>query len=270
MSVRLKISGVVCVVAAAAFAASPALADFNGTLQGDYGDSTASHSSGNVNDWNVSGAGEFGLGWNGLKAQVDAGYTGFSGSGESANQWNVNGDLFWLGAFGRVGAGVGYTTLDVGHGGGNVNATNYGGFVEWFAAPWATLGIKGGGLSLNANSGGVGGNGTSDYVGGEAVVYPLHDVAVSGTYDYLTLGGGHEGTWGIGAEWLVVHSFPVSVWGAYQGTDFSDGGGHTPTINTWMVGLKLYVNGNGAQTLEDRQRSGVVGWASGVSPILNF
>jgi len=268
MSLRATILGTVCVVAAAAFAASPALADFNGTLQGDYSNLSSNQGGGSANVWGGQGTGEFGLGMGGLSAQVDTGYhdATASGGGGSLNDWNIDGDLFWLGSMGRIGAAVGYQ--DLSGDGVSGHLTNYGGFAEWYAGHWLTIGVKGGGLDASAGFGGGSGSSSGSYIGGEALVYPMHDFALSGTIDYFSISsGGNLTNYGVNAEWLVSETMPVSVYGGYTRTEISDGGGG---LNTWMIGVKLYLNGNGATTLEDRQRSGTVGWAAQVPQIFNF
>jgi hypothetical protein len=264
MSFKSTILGTVCVVAAAAFAASPALADFNGTLQGDYSNLSADHGGGSANNWGGSGTGEFGLGMGGLSAQVDTGYheDSSSGGGASINDWNVDGSLFWLGSMGRVGAAVGYQ--DLSGDGLSGHLTNYGGFAEWYANHWLTVSVKGGGLDASIS----GFNTNGSYIGGQALVYPMHDLSIAGTVDYLSISSGHFTNYGVNAEWLVSESTPISVFGGYTRTEISSGG--STGINVFMIGLKFYCNGNGAATLEDRQRSGTVGWASQIAPIYTF
>ena len=156
---------------------------------------------------------------------------------------------------GRIGGTVGYNGLS-GSGAGTFNVTNYGGFAEWYAAPMFTVGVKGGGAT--ASAGGFG-SGSATYVGGEAVVYALPDLALNADIDYLSISGGNLTSYGGTAEWLVSEHVPVSVYGGYTYSEFSGGGGH---LSTWMVGLKFYLNGNGASTLADRQRTGNANWGT--------
>jgi hypothetical protein len=261
MSLRSKILGTVCVVAVAAVS-GPALADFgsafSGTLQGQYSNISAGSGGGSANVWGGEGSGAFDLGWSGLKVQVDGGYQGvsFSGSG-SVDDWNVDGAFYWQGHQGRIGGTVGYNGFS-GSGAGTFNVTNYGGFAEWYAAPMFTVGVKGGGAS--ASDGGFG-SGTATYVGGEAVFYAFPNLALNGNVDYFSAGnaGGNITSYGGTAEWLFSESVPVSVYGGYTYSDFSGGGGH---LSTWTVGLKFYLNGNGASTLADRQRTGNANWGT--------
>jgi hypothetical protein len=238
----------------------PAFADFgsnfSGTLQGQYSNISSGSGGGSANVWGGEGSGAFDLGLSGLKLQVDGGYQGvnLSGSG-SVDDWNVDGAFFWQGHEGRIGGTVGYNGFS--GAGTDVNITNYGGFAEWYASPMFTVGVKGGGASAS----GGGSSGTATYVGGEVVAYVFPDVALNGNVDYFSdgNGGGNITSYGGTAEWLVSESTPVSVYGGYTYSDFSGGGGH---LSTWTVGLKFYLNGNGAATLADRQRTGNANWGT--------
>jgi hypothetical protein len=260
MSLRSIILGTACVVALAAVS-GPAFADmgggFSGTLQGQYSNISAGSGGGNANVWGGQGSGAFGTGWGGLKLQVDGGYQGItlSGSG-SVDDWNVDGAAFWQSGWGRLGGTVGYNGIS-GGGGSNINITNYGGFAEWYAAPMFTVGVKGGGAS--ANDGGFG-SGTATYVGGEAVFYAMPNLALNADIDYFSAGHGDNITnFGGTVEWLVSEHVPVSVYGGYAYSDISGSSTH---LSTWTVGLKFYLNGDGASTLVDRQRTGNANWGT--------
>jgi hypothetical protein len=257
MSRHIKFLGTASVLALAVLASNPALADFSGTLQGDYAHVDVSNGGGSGDEWGGAGSGRFSLGSWGLNAQVDGGYHQLSanGGGGTVDDWNVDGSLFWLGSMGRVGASVGYNGLNVSGGGGNGHVTNYGGFAEWFAAPMVTIGAKGGAASTSGNGG------TADYFGGEAVWYVIPDVDLNGTIDYVSLTGEHLTNYAANVEWLVSESTPVSIYGGYGRTEISGGG----AANTWLVGLKFYTNSNGSSTLVDRQRTGNVDWANHVN-----
>ncbi|MGD0143821.1 MAG: hypothetical protein ABSC92_11735 [Rhizomicrobium sp.] len=229
------------------------MSGFSGTLQGDYSNISAGGGGSNVNVWSGQGSGAFDLGWSGLKIQGDGGYTNYSVSGESINDWNIDGALIWQGMQGRLGATVGYNDLSVS--GTSLHDTNYGGFGEWYAGHMFTVGVKGGGENISAG-------GTSldaDYVGGEAVFYVTPDVALNGDIDYLSISkiSANVTSYGAMAEWLVSESTPISVYGGYTYSQLSSGGEHA---STWTIGVKWYCNGNGASTLVDRQRSGNASW----------
>jgi hypothetical protein len=259
MSLRSTILGTACAVAIVALS-GPAFADlggFSGTLQGQYSNTSAGNGGGSANVWGGAGSGAFDLGMSGLKVQVDGGYNevNFSGGGGNVGDWNIDGALIWQGGMGRIGATVGYNGVS-GGGGESFNLTNYGGFAEWYAGHMFTLGAKGGG----ATASGGGFTGTADYFGGEAVFYVVPDLALNADVDYLSVGSGENLTnYGGTVEWLVSESTPISVYGNYTYTELSSGGGH---LTTWLVGVKFYLNNNGASTLVDRQRSGNANWGT--------
>jgi hypothetical protein len=251
MSLRTMAIRSACSLALGAFALNPALADFSGTLQGDYSHVNVSNGGGSGNEWGGDASGRFGLGPWDLNGQVDGGYHQLSGGGGHVDDWNADGSLFWLGNEGRIGADVGYNGLS---GGGSGHVTNYGGFAEWYMAPMVTLGVKGGGASVS-NGGGM-----ADYVGAEAAWYVVPDVDVSGTVDYLSLTGSHLTNYSAKAEWLISETTPVSVYGGYTRSEIPGAG-----ANTWLIGLKFYTDSNGSSTLVARQRTGNVDWAGHIN-----
>ncbi len=254
MSRRMQMIGTACALAFGVYSAGPALADVSGTIQGDYGHVDVSNAGGSADEWGGAGSARFSLGTWGLNAQVDGGYHQLSANGGgTVDDWDINGSLFWLGSMGRVGGAVGYNGIRISNGGSG-NLTNYGAFGEWYAAPMFTVGVKGGGASLSN------GGGTAGYFGGEAVWYVIPDLDVNGTIDYVSFTGAHLTNYSANAEWLVSESTPVSIYGGYTRTEVPGG-----SANTWMIGLKLYMNGNGSSTLVDRQRTGNVDWASHVN-----
>ncbi len=263
MSLRNKILGTACALALGAFAA-PAYADmtnFDGALGVDYSHLDANQGGGSANAWGGSGSGVFGLGSN-FAAEVDGGYhnTSFSGGGGSVNDWNVDGSIFWRGSMGRVGAVVGYNSLD--GNGNNLNATNYGGFGEWYAGSAFTVGLKGGGFNASGHTNG-------EYVGLALTGYATPDIAITGGYDYTHLSHvASENDWSLKGEWLISERTPFALYGAYTNSKFSSGG---PTINTWTIGLTYYCDPDGRATLVDRMRGGTAQWGTSFGPtILKF
>lgn len=243
--------GAVSALALATMAMGPANAQvFNGALEGDYSSLDLNAHNGSANVWGGGGSVETALGGLGLNAQLDAGYHDISAFHHDIGDFNVGGDLFWQGDRGRLGATVDYqnlsccsTTIDV---------TNYGAFAELYVMPELTVGVKGGAFSGNF---GIEGS----YAGGEAVGYVMPDLALSGLLDYTSLDhGSSELDYTAQAEWLVSEQTPVSVTFGYTYSDFNHGG----SANTFLVGIKLYLDGNGAQTLVDRQRSANESWGS--------
>jgi len=253
---KLNSTLIASLLASAAFAASPALADgtdFSGLLGGDYAHLSADHGFGDANVWGVTGSGVVNFGTPGLAAEGDAGYQNFSGNG-SSNLWNVDGSLFWRMPEGRIGGVIGYDSASNGGG----HTTNYGGFGEWFAGSSFTLGAKGGGFNASFHSDGY-------YAGGNLTGYVIPDFALSGGIDYTHFNHfTNETDWNLRAEYLLSERVPVSIWGGYTNSNLSNGG---PDINAFLVGVNLYFNGNGGTSLVDRQRDGAARWGTSFAPI---
>ncbi len=244
--------GAASAVTLAAMSLSPAsAAGFNGTLEGDYAHLSLNGGNGTADQWGLAGSGEAGLGIAGLAAQVDAGYTSLSADHNTISKWNIGGDLFWTGQQGRVGATVNYQQFNCC--GITVDATNYGGFAELYLLPVVTAGVKGGAFSGSFSLDG-------SYLGGEVEGYVMPDLALSGLIDYTSFNHNvNETDYTAQGEWLVSEETPVSVTAGYTRSEFSH---VNVSADTFMIGLKLYLNGNGAKTLVDRQRTATESWGS--------
>lgn len=249
-------------LAASAFAMSVAMSgaafagDFNFLASGDYANlSGTGGNSGSANVYGGSGSAETSLGSVNLNAQLDLGYHEIAADHVNIGNFNVGGDLFWQGERGRLGAAVGYQKFSCC--GADVDATNYGAFAELYAMPILTVGVKGGAFSGNFGIRGA-------YAGGEILDYLEPDCAISGTLDYTSFDhtSANELDYGIQGEWLVSEETPVSATFGYTRSNISHGGGN---FNVFMLGLKLYLNGNDAKTLVDRQRSSNETWGSKLS-----
>jgi hypothetical protein len=201
---------------------------------------------------------------NDLAVEVDGGYHNVSGTGASVDVWNVAGSAYWAGFMGRLGATLSYNSVDTS--GVNGHVTGYGAFGEYYATQAITLGLNGGGFSVNGSVSGLGSGGTSgSYIGGGATGYLIPDFAINGAINYISFSGVHLTTYGAGLEYLFNENVPISIYGGYSTTQFSGGGGH---INQWLIGFKFYTNGNGV-TLVDRQRNGTLG-TTGLGSGLQF
>jgi len=237
-------------LALATFATGAAQAegDFSGVLGADYAHLDANGGSGN--SWGINGSGAFGFGMSNLVGEVDGAYRNESGGGLNADDWNIDGSVFWRAAQGRLGAVVGYSSTHV-SALGTVHATNYGGFGEWYLGN-VTLGAKAGGFSGSGHSDG-------DYLGAALSLYAMPDLAFRGSYDYAHVQhAGNENDWTIQGEWLVSEQTPVSVFAGYENSHLSG----LSSLNIWFVGIKLYTNSNGSTTLVDRQRNGAATWGT--------
>jgi hypothetical protein len=256
VSLRSKILASACVLAVSAFAAPAFAAGFDGVLSGDYANLSANGGGGSANSWGGSASGIFGFSQN-WAAEFDGGYHHISDSGFDVNAWNIDGSAMYRGAWGRVGGVVGYNSSDLGGGLGDLNVTNYGGFVDWYAAAHFTVSAKVGGY--NASHGLDG-----DYAGVQVIGYVMPDFSITGAYDYTRLNhAGNENDWSIQAEWLVSETTPVSIYAGYTNTKLSGGG---PTINVWGGGVKFYFDQPGPSTLVDRQRSGASTYGTAFGP----
>jgi len=240
-----------------AMAAAPA--GFAGAIDGEYANANFSGGGGNADIWGITAAGAFSLGRPDLGAQIDGGWHRWSGSGADLDQWNIGGSLFWAPAFGRVGATVAYTSLDLG-GGLDINATSYGVFGEYFFSDVLTFGAHGGGVTAS----GLGSSDTGGYIGGGLTGYIIPNFALMGTIDYFDVAGGSTTTYGVGAEWQVSQMLPVSVYGGYRYNDFSGGGGH---VDVWFIGVRFYAGGMG-MPLVGNHRNGTLGWVG--QPLRNI
>jgi hypothetical protein len=268
VSLRSTILASACAVALGVLsgpAFADGMSDFSGVLGVDYSNININHGIGDANAWGGDGSAMFGFGGSAVAGEVDGSYHSLDighGLGD-ANAFDIDGSVFWRGGSGRIGAVLGYSSVD--HGGNHT--TNYGGFGEWFAASSVTLGVKAGGIS---------GGGGGYYVSGAATFYAMPDLALAITDDYSGAShGSNENDWGASAEWLVSERTPVSVFGVYEranlGSDFfgSGGGGggfggHI-SANVWFVGLRLYTDPEGPAPLVERQRSGAARWGTSSS-----
>lgn len=250
MSLRSILLASACLVAAGALAPASA-ANFDGVFGADYSHLDANGGGGSANAWGLTGSGVFGFSqdWAG---EVDGGYQHVSQGVGSV--WNIDGSVMYRGGWGRVGGVVGYNSAD----NTDINVTNYGGFVDFYASHAFTVSVKAGGFNASHNTDG-------DYVGAQVAGYVMPDFAITGGYDYTHLQhAGNENDWSVGGEWLVSETTPVSVYASYTNSKISGGG---PTINVWTVGVHYYVD-SGPATLVDRQRAGAATYGTSFGPTL--
>jgi hypothetical protein len=249
--------------AAAALVLSVAAGEANadsvsGTLGGSYANDT---SAGGSDLWNIDGSltGRFDGNW-GLEAV--GGYHGLSGDlSPNLDIWNIGGSAFWGASTGRVAASVNYYSTSIT--GIDLHVTSYGVGGEWYAGPNFTVALKGGGNTVDVSGFGASASESGGYAGGMLQWYALPNFAVSGAVDYAKQFGGHATSETIKGEWLFSSTMPVSLFGGYQHVDVNAGGagfagGDAGDI--LFVGLKFYMNGDGSQTLVDRQRNGSLGY----------
>jgi len=197
----------------------------------------------------------------GINLEGDAGFDRLSDSVGANTVWNLGATGFWSNDTFRAGATVNYTDVKFGSDSGSINFVNYGAFGEFFLDSF-TLGAKGGGFSGSDSL-----NGT--YVGGEAVGYAMPDLAFSGTVDYTKLNLStvdfNETDFTVQGEWLFSEETPLSIYGGYTHTSFT--GAQSGDGNTVFVGIRFYFNPTGTASLEQRQRTGSVGWGAAFQPL---
>ena len=225
----------------------PAIADASGTLAGSYATNT-NDDGGDL--WNLNGSltGMFAPDWGG---EVTGGYHNLNdGFGDSLDIWNIGGSVFWAGVQGRLAATINYDSTS--EFGADLNATNYGLGGEWYAGPNFTVAVKGGGTTVSVSGGGSDDNG--GYFGGMLQWYAMPNLSLSGAIDYSEFAGLNATSETAKIEWLFSNDMPLSLYGGYEHADGDTSG------DLFFVGLKLYMNGNGAGTLVDRQRSGSLGY----------
>ena len=182
----------------------------------------------------------------------------------------MNGAAFYSLMSGRVGAAAayGHQSFD----GAKIDAESGGVFGDWYVSDVVTLsaraGLTGGTLDIGGPNISLK---NSNYVGGQLVGYPCPNLALTGTVENIHLGlsaGGASETitqanYGVGAEYLISTTTPLSVSVGYTDTNIS-AGGTTLVLNTYSVGLKYYFGAG--SSLKDHQRSGTEVWSAG-SPI---
>lgn len=202
----------------------------------------------------VAGEGEFALGA-GVHAQFHASYNYATLPGTHVSNWTLGGAGYWKGSLGRAGAVVNYTDVNLsvlGH----ANATNFGGFGEYFANDYFTFGVKGGGFSGDVSGG---------YAGAQMTGYVFPDFAITGGITYTHFNHiSAETDLSIQAEYLVDHEIPFAGFAGYTYSDLSDGGGR---VSTFLVGIRFYFNTDGFSSLIERQRSGTVGTIGNFGPV---
>jgi hypothetical protein len=230
-----------------ALGATPALAqDWAVTLDGSYVNANANGFS--ADGYAFDGAAAIPLGWSNLSVEADLGDRGLS----SGHNFDGGGSLVWSGSDFRVAGTVIYNQLTSG---GSINETQYGGGGEWYASPWLTAHVQGGGVSGFFNAG---------YVGGGLKAYVMPDLSIDGTINYVSLSGGPSETdYNVHAEWLVSESIPLAVHGGYTRADLAG-----TDINLWSVGLKLYLNGNGNAPLVEQNRTGTLDTIGAIHPAI--
>jgi hypothetical protein len=217
--------------------ASPALADgVSADALGTFGNVAGFPS------WGVGASLNIPTGWDGISIDATGGAAGIG----SAHLYNFGGNLMWSGSDFRLAGSVNYNHIsDFGL---SIDETQIGAGAQWFAAPWLTATVAGGGIA-GSHSGG--------YFGADLKAYVCPDAALDGFVTYENIASVHITDYGVHAEYLPFEHLPVSIGVTYDHLEGSSVGPSSST-DSWWIGLKVYLNENGASTLVDRQRTGTL------------
>jgi len=239
---------------------------FSGTLGGGdiYYDAPDKH----IGDWNANGSVLVSIGNPGFNLQADFDNDNLSASAHGGDFWSYGADAYWRDYAGAIGLNADAHAISNSiENGKGADFTNYGGFGQWYAAPEATLELKGGWMS---------GHYDGPYAGGGIVGYPLDSLALDLTADYAKADSQNTQLKDVGifVEWLPLPEIPVSVGFGYTRTEI-DGAVVPPfgdrDLDVWSVAIKAYFGGGGAgNTLRDYQRNGAVSYDSAPTALVQF
>lgn len=201
----------------------------------------------------IAGEGKFGLGA-GIHVQAQASYNYATLPGTHLTNWSIGGAPYWESEMGRLGAVANYYKAQFlglsGH------TTTFGGFGEYFANPYFTFGLKGGGYA---------GDVSGSYAGAQVTGYVFPDFAVTGAFSYIRVNRlASQTNLSLQGEYLLSEDLPIAVFAGYVYGDVSNGGG---TTHKGLIGVRLYLNSDGYSTLVDRQRHGTVGTIGHFGPV---
>jgi len=233
-----------------------AKADLDITGTADVGFDTGGALGASGNDWSGGLAALFSFDQPGVNLQIGGGEDHLSISGVSLDLLNAGGDLFWRDNKGTFGASFRYSTVS--KSGVNLHYVTYGLFGEWYTARNLSLRFNGGGLNGTFTGFGFSGNATGGYGSVGAEYYPIPDLGISASYQYVGISGARVHTIGIQAEYLISHTYPLSLAIGYnhQGTNGGD-------INSFGVHLRYRFGTEGSLVSIDR--NGPVSWDGGIS-----
>jgi hypothetical protein len=246
---------------ASSVSVAPAMAEapvgFAGNAAVSYSNLSVDDFDDSADTWSVQGSGAFGFSEM-FAGQLDLNYNNLSVEDEDLDVWGIGGALFWNPIWGRLGASLHYNaaSVDTGFGDLDIDLFQYGAFGEWFAGNFVTLGAKAGGVSYSFDDDD---SESGWYVGGALTGYLMPNLALNGNVDFIGLSDVDLDmtNYGIGAEFLVSQTLPISVFGGYTRSNI-DAGGFDLDSDIWSIGVRIYTNGNGV-TLVERHRNGAVG-----------
>jgi hypothetical protein len=251
---RIQLLAAASVAALGLFAFTPATAASpSGYVDGGYSNYNSGFT-GNIHDWNVTGAGNFPLGASSFSLQVDANYHGMNGSGFSFHTDEAELSLIWAHPMARLGASAG--TNEIGGGGGGPHFQNYGGFAVFYPNQQWTVGLKGSALTCS---------GCSDFRtwGGEVAGYPTQNLALRAGYDEIDLPHVPKvETWSVGGEWQPT----PRPWAVRLG--FGNTTRPGVSVSALSIGFRWYFGGG--STLVQHHRDGAETWGTAQRGLLIF
>lgn len=201
----------------------------------------------------LGGEAKFGLGA-GLHVQAQASYNYATLPGNHITNWSIGGAPYWESEMGRVGVVANHYQAH--YFGFTGSSTTFGGFAEYYANPYFTFGVKGGGYTGDLDG---------SYAGAQVVGYVFPDFALTGAFTYIRANRlGSQTDLSVQGEYLLSQDVPVSVFVGYSYGDVSNGGGRNHKA---MVGVRVYLNSDGYTALVDRQRHGTVGAIGRFGPV---
>lgn len=243
----------------AATGAQAQLLAVSGTLEGGY--SNYDTPGANLSEWRGLGQGLFTIDNPGFNIQANFGNSGLKVSGQSADLWHYDGDLFWRDRAGAIGASGGGDSVSAGIASTTSSSASttkgydfyhYGIFGEFFMLSDLTLRSRGGRIA---------GDQSGYYASVGTAWYPISDIAVNLTGDYIKLDKPAPTVEdvGIAAEYMPVRDVPVTLSIGYTYAHFSQLGNHQDVLS---AGLKWYFGGDPRSgSLVERQRNGPDNWA---------
>lgn len=202
--------------------------------------------------WSAGGEVNVPLDLDGLSVDGTVGDTGVG----PLHIFNGGGSLMWSDGDFRLAGAVDYNRISKTKA---INESQIGAAGQWFATPWLTATVGGGGI--------VGDNGGGGYVSGNLKGYVCPDVALDGFASYENISDARLTDFGVHAEYLPFEQVPVSIGATYDHIYGSGDHRRSEGTDSWWVGLKLYLNDSPASSLEDRQRTGTL---DTMQPSLHF
>lgn len=225
------------------------------------------HSGDGGDAWGFSGSGLFPLGHD-IGVNLNVGYHDVLNQSRGYDEVNAGASLVWQTGNLRLGPSFGF--MSNGDQFETTNTYNYGAYLEYFASPRITLSALGGGFSSHETYSysfySYSYDSSGSYVGGTATGYVTPNLAFNGGISYarfdMSYGTSTETDYRFGLEYEFSDGGADCWWPPGSVSFNYTYGAYSPyssyNASTFMVGFTFYTNGNGADTLVDRQRTGTL------------